>query len=238
MQDTIFSVMQGRVDCYLNTSNSIHRRWWRRGLKSSQWPLVVVLTIANCVVRKILVDIGNSANILYLAVYDQTKLGRDKLQTINSLLVGFSWEWVYHMGSITLPFTIGDPSQQVTAMSVFFVIDSPSAYNTIVGQMTLNSIKAVTSVGRRLLTFSTLCVSGLLCNLDIRVWVGYVWPPLKAFFSFSPFWVANHPQNHFLMAERVVGLLEAPLWEGWTPNHIRGDPVTLFCFCIFSAYAV
>jgi hypothetical protein len=78
------------------------------------------------------------------------------------------------MGSITLPFTIGDPSQQVTAMSVFFVIDSPSAYNTIVGQMTLNSIKAVTSVGRRLLTFSTLCVSGLLCNLDIRVWVGYV----------------------------------------------------------------
>lgn len=51
---------------------------------------MVVLTIANCVVRKILVDTGSSTNILYLAAYDQMKLGRDKLQPVNSLLVGFS----------------------------------------------------------------------------------------------------------------------------------------------------
>ena len=49
------------------------------------------------------------------------------------------------MGTITLPIVVGAYPQQITKEVNFLIIDCSSSYNTIIGRLTLNSWKAVTS---------------------------------------------------------------------------------------------
>jgi hypothetical protein len=52
--------------------------------------LVITLTVANHDVHQILVDNGNSANILYWPVLQQMKINRDIMKPIHSPLVSFT----------------------------------------------------------------------------------------------------------------------------------------------------
>ena len=106
-------------------------------------PLVLTITVANFQVRRILVDSGSFADILFAEVYDKLNLGRERLQLIRSPLIGFSREKVYPLGSITLPVTTGAAPQSSTVMVNFLVIDCPSAYNIILGRPALNTLRVV-----------------------------------------------------------------------------------------------
>ena len=52
--------------------------------------IVITLLIADYTTRRVLVDNGSSANILYYPAFQQMRLGRDQLHPVNSPLVGFS----------------------------------------------------------------------------------------------------------------------------------------------------
>ena len=51
--------------------------------------LVISLLIADYITRRVLVDNGSSADILYYPAFQQMRLGRDQLRPVNSPLVGF-----------------------------------------------------------------------------------------------------------------------------------------------------
>ena len=108
--------------------------------------IVITLLIVDYMTRRVLIDNGSSADILYYPAFQQMKLRRDQLRPINSPLVGFGGMKVQLVGTITLPVVVGAYPQQITKEVNFLVVDCLSSYNTIIGRLNLNSWKAVTSI--------------------------------------------------------------------------------------------
>ena len=69
--------------------------------------IVITLLITNYTTRRVLVDNGSSANILYYPTFQQMRLGRDQLRPVNSPLVGFGEMKVQPVGTVTLPVIMG-----------------------------------------------------------------------------------------------------------------------------------
>ena len=69
--------------------------------------IVITLLIANYTTRRVLVDNGSSAHILYYPAFQQMMLGRDLLRPVNSPLVGFGGMKVQPVGTVTLPVIVG-----------------------------------------------------------------------------------------------------------------------------------
>ena len=95
--------------------------------------------------RRVLVDNGSSTDIIYLPAFQQLKVDQKRLRPFDSPLVSFSGDKVYPRGIVTLIITAGSHPFQVTNKHNFLVVDSPSSYNVIIGQPTLNRWKAATS---------------------------------------------------------------------------------------------
>ena len=108
-------------------------------------PLVIMIMIEGFNTRRVLVDNGSSADIIYLSVFQQLKLDQRRLRPFDSPLVSFSEDKVYPKGIVTLTVTASLHPFQVTNRHNFLVIDSPSSYNVIIGRPTLNRWKAATS---------------------------------------------------------------------------------------------
>ena len=74
-----------------------------RGMKQPyDDPLVIMLTIEGFNTRRVLVDNGSFANIIYLFAFQQLKLDPGKLRLFDSPLVSFSGDRVYLKGIVTL----------------------------------------------------------------------------------------------------------------------------------------
>ena len=108
-------------------------------------PLVIMLTIERFNTKRILVDNGSSADIIYLPAFQQLKLDPRRLHPFDSPLVSFNGDKVYPKGIVTLTVTIGTYPRQLTRQLDFLVVDCPSSYNVIIKRPTLNRWKAATS---------------------------------------------------------------------------------------------
>uniref|UniRef100_A0A2N9F1K7 Uncharacterized protein n=1 Tax=Fagus sylvatica TaxID=28930 RepID=A0A2N9F1K7_FAGSY len=117
--------------------------------------LVITVNIAGFTTRRVMVDNGSSADILYLPAYQQMQLDKDKLRPMDAPLVGFTGDKVCPVGIVTLPITVGTHPKTVSKTVDFLVVNCPSAYNAIIGQPTLNRLRAVTSTYHLLLKFPT-----------------------------------------------------------------------------------
>jgi len=117
--------------------------------------VVITLLIVDYITRRVLVDNGSSADILYYPVFQQMRLGRDQLRPVCLPLIGFGGMKVQPIGTITLPVVVGLYPQQITKEVNFLVVDCSSSYNAIIGRPTLNSWKAVTSTYYLLVKFLT-----------------------------------------------------------------------------------
>ncbi|KAK6145245.1 hypothetical protein DH2020_022065 [Rehmannia glutinosa] len=118
-------------------------------------PVVVSLTIANCEVKRVLVDNGSSADILFYDAFEKMRIGRELLKLVKTPLVGFTGEAVEPEGIITLPLTAGERPQQTTVMIDFLVVWVPSSYNVILGRPGLNKMRAIVSTYHMLMQFPT-----------------------------------------------------------------------------------
>nr|XP_023892593.1 uncharacterized protein LOC112004585 [Quercus suber] len=108
-------------------------------------PLVVMLTIEGFNTKRILVDNGSSADIIYLPAFQQLKLDPKRLHPFETPLVSFSGDRVYPKGIVSLTMTVGTYPKQLTRQIDFLVVDCPSSYNVIIGRPTLNKWKVATS---------------------------------------------------------------------------------------------
>ena len=79
-----------------------------RGIKQPHDdPLVIMIMIKGFNTRRILVDNGSLADIIYLSAFQQLKLNPKRLRPFESSLVSFSGDKVYPRGIVTLTVTVG-----------------------------------------------------------------------------------------------------------------------------------
>ena len=77
-------------------------------------PLVIMIMIEGFNTRRVLVDRGSSADIIYLPAFQQLKLDTKRLRPFESPLVSFSGDKVYPRGIVTLTVTARSYPLQVT----------------------------------------------------------------------------------------------------------------------------
>ena len=66
------------------------------------------------------------------------------------------------LGLIQLVFTLGDPPCQATTTARFLVVDTPSAYNMLLGRPSLKAIKAIPSAYHMMIKFPTTSGVGMV----------------------------------------------------------------------------
>ena len=72
-----------------------------------------------------LIDIGSSADILFVGIFNQLRISRDRLQAVTMPLVGFNGSNTQSLGIVELPILMGIYPQQVSVIEVFIVVESP-----------------------------------------------------------------------------------------------------------------
>ena len=118
--------------------------------------IVVSAPIANNLVRRILIDNGSSADIIFKSSLDRMKVAGLRPTPISTLLFGFSGERVRTEDTIDLLVTFGTPEGiEITHIVSFLVVDQSSAYNITIGCPTLNRLRAITSTYHLMLKFLT-----------------------------------------------------------------------------------
>ncbi|GAV71049.1 hypothetical protein CFOL_v3_14543 [Cephalotus follicularis] len=118
-------------------------------------PVVVTLMVELFTMKRILIDSGSSADILYKHAFDQLRISVDQLKPMKTPLVGFAGEMVHPLGSIDLSVVTGTAPRQTQVQMTFLVVDTLSPYNAIIGRPGLNLMEAIVSTRHLLMKFPT-----------------------------------------------------------------------------------
>ncbi|XP_021865242.2 uncharacterized protein [Spinacia oleracea] len=113
--------------------------------------LVISLPIGNALIKRILIDNGSSANVLFLEALQEMGLEEKNIIKRSTVLVGFSGESLRTVGEISLP----TYAEGVNVMTKFNIVDCPSAYNVILGRPWIHKMKAVPSTYHQSIKFPT-----------------------------------------------------------------------------------
>ena len=116
-------------------------------------PMVISIQVANCRVRRVLVDIGSSVDILFKGAHEQLNLKNSYYNSCTSPLYGFTGDSVMPIGSKFLPVVVGEAPLQQNVMTNFIVEDTPSAFNAILGRPFMSGIRGVLSIHHNVLKF-------------------------------------------------------------------------------------
>ena len=103
--------------------------------------LLITLRIGDYVVKRVMVDGGSAAEVMYPDLYKGMGLKPKDLMPYNSPLMSFDGKLVISMGMISLPIQTSPEIMEVN----FIVVDSYSPYTTIVGRPWLHTLGAVAS---------------------------------------------------------------------------------------------
>ncbi|GAV82666.1 hypothetical protein CFOL_v3_26117, partial [Cephalotus follicularis] len=101
-------------------------------------PVVVTLQMELFTMKRIIIDSGSSADILYKHAFDQLRIPADQLKPVNTPLVGFEGEMVHPLGSVDLSVVADTSPHQTRVQRTLLVFDTPSPYNAIIGRPGLN----------------------------------------------------------------------------------------------------
>ena len=103
--------------------------------------LVVILKIGGYDVKRVMIDQGNTADIMYPDLYKGLGLKPKNLVPYSSPLVSFEGKMVIPKGQIRLPVQTGMDVVEVD----FIVVDVFSPYTAIMGRPWLHTLGAVSS---------------------------------------------------------------------------------------------
>ncbi|GAV71919.1 hypothetical protein CFOL_v3_15408, partial [Cephalotus follicularis] len=97
-------------------------------------PVVVTLLVELFTMKRILIDNGSSADILYKHAFDQLRILADQLKPVKTPLIGFAGETIHPLRSINLSVVAVTAPRQSQVEITFLVVDTPSPYNAIIGR--------------------------------------------------------------------------------------------------------
>ena len=103
--------------------------------------LLITLRIGDHDVKKVMVDGGSAAEVMYLDLYKGLGLKPEHLMPYNSSLMSFDGKLVIPMGMIRLPIQTGLEIVEVN----FVVVDTYYPYTAIVDRPWLHTLRVVTS---------------------------------------------------------------------------------------------
>ena len=104
--------------------------------------LVITLRIGGYDVKRVMVDQGNAAEIMYPDLYKELNLKAEDLTPYSSPLVSFERKIIIPKGQIRLPVQIGSETVEVD----FIIVDAYSPYTAIVARPWLHTLGAVSSI--------------------------------------------------------------------------------------------
>ena len=102
---------------------------------------MVTLRIGGYDVKRVMVDQGSKAEIMYLDLYKGLNLKPEDLTGYDSPLLGFDGKVVFSKGQIRLPMQAGSEVVEVD----FIVVDAYSPYIAIVARPWLHALGAISS---------------------------------------------------------------------------------------------
>ena len=103
--------------------------------------LLITLKIKGYDVKKVMVDGGSAAKIMYPDLYKGLKLKLEDLLPYSSPLMSFNGKLVIPKGMIRLPIQTGPEIVEVN----FIIVNNYSPYTAIVGKPWLHTLEAVAS---------------------------------------------------------------------------------------------
>ena len=103
--------------------------------------LLITLRIENYDVKRVMMDGGSRAEVMYPDLYKELRLKLEDLMPYNSPLMSFDGKLVIPKGMIRLPIQTGPEIVEVN----FIVVDTYSPYTAIVGRPWLHTLGAVAS---------------------------------------------------------------------------------------------
>ncbi|XP_057808714.1 uncharacterized protein LOC131023186 [Salvia miltiorrhiza] len=103
--------------------------------------LVISIYIANCLTKRVLIDNGSSANIMFISAFREMGLSESSITKKTAVLIGFNGESKTTVGETDLPVY----AEGVNLSTRFLVVDAPSAFNVIIGRPWIHDMEAVPS---------------------------------------------------------------------------------------------
>nr|ABA96443.2 retrotransposon protein, putative, Ty3-gypsy subclass [Oryza sativa Japonica Group] len=108
-----------------------------------QDPLVISAEVAGFEVRRILVDGGSLADVIFAEAYAKMGLPTLALTQAPALLRGFGGEVVQVLGQVQLVVAFGISENRREEQILFDIVDIPYNYNAIFSRATLNKFEAI-----------------------------------------------------------------------------------------------
>ncbi|XP_074327908.1 uncharacterized protein LOC141665823 [Apium graveolens] len=109
--------------------------------------LMVTLDVADNEVKRILVDNGSFANIVFEHTLKRMKLRRLRMVScLEDPLYGFGNSMIPIRRVIYLHITFGTAPQQISYIMKLYVISAASSYNMILGRPTITKLRAIPSI--------------------------------------------------------------------------------------------
>ncbi|XP_060178076.1 uncharacterized protein LOC132608009 [Lycium barbarum] len=112
--------------------------------------LVIFILIFKSQVKRILIDLGSSTNIIWWRVVEQLGL-LDQIVPATQVLSGFNIASETTKGEISLPVNIAGTIQQ----TVFYVIEGEMEYNTLLDKPWIHRMRPLPSTLHQMLRFPT-----------------------------------------------------------------------------------
>ncbi|XP_059627141.1 uncharacterized protein LOC132269939 [Cornus florida] len=113
----------------------------RIGSTPHEDPLVISLTVAECLVRRVLIDPGSSANIMPRVTFDRLEVKPEKLKPTGNPLLGFDGKLVDLIGMVEL--TVQAAERVLT--EIFVVVEIHPSYNLLMGRRWIHRVQGVPS---------------------------------------------------------------------------------------------
>ena len=113
--------------------------------------LVILLLIANCRIKRILVDNDSSTNFIFFNALKEMNINDAHIHRRSTVFLGFSGEQKFTLGDITLLVYMAGVNLYIT----FVVLDSPLAYNVILGRPWIHDMRVVPSTFHQVIRFPT-----------------------------------------------------------------------------------
>ena len=110
-------------------------------IQSHDDALVITLRIEGYDIKRVMVDQGSTAEIMYLDLYKGLNLKAEDLTPYSSPLVSFKGKIIIPKGQIRLPLQTGSETVEVD----FIVVDAYSPYTAIVTRPWFHTLGAVSS---------------------------------------------------------------------------------------------